>query len=40
MYILSIYRAPTRKFAPLVNKLDTTLTSLYNTNTKFIICGE
>jgi hypothetical protein len=38
--ILSIYRAHTRKFTLFINKLDTTLTSLYITNLQFIICSE
>lgn len=38
--ILSVCRAPTRKFALFINKLDTTLTSLYVTNLQFTICSE
>jgi exonuclease III len=37
---LAIYRAPFGNFLHFLNGLDAILKSLYNTNSKFIICGD
>jgi hypothetical protein len=38
--ILAIYRAPSGNFLHFLNGVDAILKSLYNTNSKFIICGD
>jgi hypothetical protein len=37
---LAIYRAPFEKFLHFLNGVDAILKSLYNTNSKFTLCGD
>jgi hypothetical protein len=40
IFTVAIYRAPSGNFIHFLNGSDAILKSVYNTNSKFIICGD